>query len=125
MTELNQIYKCNVCGNMVEMVHAAGGKLVCCSQSMELQTANSREASVEKHVPVVTTANPGIKVTVGSVLHPMEDKHYIEWIEVVTSTGVERRYLKPGEKPGAEFAGAGGSFEVRAYCNIHGLWHNN
>lgn len=124
MTELNQIYKCNVCGNIVEMVHTGAGQLVCCGQPMELKKANDQDASHEKHVPVVETIDNRIKVTVGSVPHPMEEKHYIEWIEVIADGRVARKFLKPGEAPAAEFRLSGDNIEVRAYCNIHGLWHN-
>lgn len=124
MTELNQIFKCNVCGNIVEMVHSGKGQLVCCGQPMEIKKANDQEASLEKHVPVVETANYGLKVTVGSILHPMEDNHYIEWIEVVADGRTARKFLKPGEVPAAEFSVAADNIEVRAYCNLHGLWRN-
>jgi len=124
MTELNQIYKCNVCGNIVEMVHSGKGQLVCCGKPMELKTANDQDASTEKHVPVVETTADGVKVSVGSASHPMEDKHYIEWIEVITDGRTARKYLKSGDEPLAEFSLAGDNIEVRAYCNIHGLWKN-
>ncbi|ADG81323.1 desulfoferrodoxin [Thermincola potens] len=123
MTELNQIYKCNVCGNMVEIVHTGAGQLVCCGKPMELNKANEQEASMEKHVPVVEATVEGIRATVGSIKHPMEEKHYIEWIEVIDSGEVARKYLKPGDEPVAEFCLPGDNVEVRAYCNIHGLWH--
>ncbi|RJQ41323.1 MAG: desulfoferrodoxin [Nitrospiraceae bacterium] len=122
MTELNQIFKCDICGNIVEMVHSGKGQLVCCGKPMELQKANNQDASVEKHVPVVDVSGEGIKVTVGSARHPMEDKHYIEWIEIVSDDRLDRKYLKPGEPPVAEFCSNEDSFGVRAYCNIHGLW---
>lgn len=123
MTELNQIFKCNVCGNMVEMVHKGAGQLVCCGQPMELKKANDQDASIEKHVPVVEAVDGGIKVSVGSVPHPMEEKHYIEWIEIIVDGRVARKFLKPGEAPTAEFCQRGDNIEVRAYCNLHGLWH--
>ncbi len=122
MNELNQIFKCDVCGNIVEVVHAGKGQLVCCDQPMELKKANVQDASVEKHVPVVEFTSNGIKVSVGSVLHPMEDKHYIEWIEVIGAGRTERKFLKPGEEPAAEFCLKNDNLEVRAYCNLHGLW---
>lgn len=122
MTELNQIYKCNVCGNVVEMVHTGQGQLVCCNEPMVLKNANSQDASLEKHVPVVEKTAQGLKVSVGSALHPMEEKHYIEWIETIVGDRVERKYLKPGEEPVAEFSVSGTDFGVRAYCNLHGLW---
>ncbi len=122
MTSLNEVYKCNVCGNIVEMVHSGKGQLVCCGQPMELKKANDQDASLEKHVPVIEVTENGIKVAVGAVLHPMEDKHYIEWIEVIADGRIERKFLKPGDEPTAEFSKVGDSIEVRAYCNLHGLW---
>ncbi len=125
MTNLNQINKCSVCGNIVEMVHTGAGKLVCCGQPMELQVPNTQEASVEKHVPVTETLANGIKVSVGSVLHPMLEEHHIEWVEVIDGDKVERIYLKPGGEPIAEFCLTGENLQVRAYCNIHGLWQKS
>jgi len=122
MTELNQVYKCDICGNIVEMVHTGKGQLVCCEKLMELKQPNVQDASVEKHVPVVEIAGNRIKVSVGSVLHPMVDKHYIEWIEVIGGDRTERKFLKPGDEPTAEFCLNTDNFEVRAYCNLHGLW---
>lgn len=122
MTELNQIYKCDGCGNIVEVVHTGNGQLVCCEKPMRLKKANDQDAAVEKHVPVVETTDNGLKVTVGSVIHPMEEKHYIEWIEVITDNRVYRKYLKPGQEPVAEFCPVGDILEIREYCNLHGLW---
>lgn len=122
MTKLNQIYKCSVCGNMIEVVHASGGELVCCGQPMTLQVENTVEASKEKHIPVVTKIEGGIHVEVGSVQHPMEDKHYIEWIEVLMGDKkVYRKNLKPGDKPAACFKSKELAFfnvpeEEIAYC---------
>ncbi len=99
MTALNEVYKCSVCGNVVEVVHGSTGELVCCGQPMKHYVENTVDASKEKHVPVVERTADGIKVTVGSVLHPMEEKHYIEWIEVVADGRVMRKYLKPGMPP--------------------------
>ena len=139
MTELNQIYKCNICGNMVEMVHAGAGELVCCGQPMMLMKENTVDAAKEKHVPVIeTTENQGfsesqkskisvktktgIKVKVGSVPHPMEQAHYIEWIEILADGKAYRKYLKPGDKPEAEFCVDAKKIIAREYCNLHGLW---
>ena len=122
MTEINQIYKCGVCGNIVEMVHAGKGQLVCCGQPMELKKANDQDASLEKHVPVVEATDGKIKVAVGSVSHPMQEEHFIEWIEVIADGRTARKYLKPGDEPAAEFSVASDNIEVRAYCNLHGLW---
>jgi superoxide reductase len=122
MTEINQIYKCAVCGNIVQVLHAGQGELVCCGQPMRLQTENSVDASLEKHVPVVEKTAGGVKIKVGSVPHPMEEAHYIEWIQVVAGGIAQRKYLKPGEAPEAEFCVSGDVQLVRAYCNLHGLW---
>jgi len=117
MTKLNEIYKCEICGNIVEIVHEAGGELVCCGQPMKLMEEQAEDPEKgEKHVPVIE----GKKVKIGSVEHPMIDEHYIEWIEAVAENERARKFLKPGDKPEAEF-----SFEVkeaREYCNMHGLW---
>jgi superoxide reductase len=122
MAELHQVYKCGVCGNIVEVVHAGEGvNLVCCGQAMVLMKENSIDASKEKHVPVVEKGAT-LKVKVGSVPHPMEDKHYIEWIEVIADGRSYKKFLKAGDKPEAEFNVKADDAIVRAYCNIHGLW---
>ncbi len=121
MSERLQIYKCEVCGNVVEVQHAGRGKLVCCCKPMTLMIANSVDASFEKHVPVIERGGEELLVKVGSVPHPMEDDHYIEWIDVESEGGVCRRYLKPGNDPQASF-GAADALAARAYCNLHGLW---
>jgi superoxide reductase len=120
--ERNGIYKCEICGNVVELEAVGGGQLVCCEQPMNLMKENTVEASTEKHIPVVEKIENGFKVVVGSVEHPMEEKHYIEWIEVF-SDGVclARQYLKPGEKPEVVF-NVEKVDKARAYCNLHGLW---
>lgn len=122
MTELNQVYKCQVCGNMVEVVHGAMGELVCCGKKMILLEERDADAALEKHVPIVEKTGDEVMIKVGSVPHPMEDKHYIEWIELITSNKVYRKYLKAGEKPEAVFKTSGDIINVREYCNIHGLW---
>lgn len=122
MTELNQVYKCEVCDNIVEVLHTGVGELVCCGQPMKLQTANTEDAAEEKHVPVVEKTDTSVKVKVGSVDHPMEDDHYIEWIEVIADGRVYRQNLKPGDKPEAEFNVKSDKVIARAYCNLHGLW---
>ena len=122
MTEQRQIYKCNVCGNIVEVLHAGAGELVCCGQPMELLKEKTQDVGQEKHVPVIAKTEKGIKVKVGSVAHPMEDKHYIEWIEVMADGRVYRKFLKPGDKPEAQFEIKAKKVEAREYCNIHGLW---
>lgn len=122
MTELNQIYKCNVCGNIVELMHIGAGELVCCGVAMELQMERSEDEKYEKHKPVVEKVEGGIVVNVGSIPHPMESEHYIEWIEVLTEHRSYRKRLGPGEAPEAEFLFEAEHFEVRAYCNLHGMW---
>jgi superoxide reductase len=122
MAELNQIYKCNLCGNMVEVVHPGDGELVCCGQPMALLKENSVDASREKHVPVVTQTATGTLIKIGAVPHPMEEKHYIELIELIADGRVCRKYLKPGDKPEFEFGSKPAQYTARAYCNIHGLW---
>lgn len=122
MSKLMGIYKCEHCGNMVEVVHAGGGALVCCGDEMKLQVENTVDAAKEKHVPVVEKTAEGYRVSVGSVAHPMEEKHYIEWIELVADGKACRQFLKPGDAPVAEFCVSAVKVEVRAYCNLHGLW---
>lgn len=122
MTRLNEVYRCEVCGNIVEVVHAGVGELVCCGQPMKKMIENTVDAAREKHVPVVERTENGILVKVGSVAHPMEEKHYIEWIEVVADGRVMREFLKPGMAPEARFKCVGNTFTVREHCNLHGLW---
>jgi len=122
MTKKMEVYKCEICGNMVEMVHEGGGTLVCCGQNMTLLTENTTDAAREKHVPVVEKTADGYKVKVGSVPHPMEDKHYIEWIELIAGDVSERVFLKPGDAPEASFCTNAAGVTARAYCNLHGLW---
>lgn len=123
MGSKQQIYKCSKCGNMLEMVHYGGGPLVCCGEPMALLEENSVDAAEEKHVPVVSKVADGYKVIVGSVAHPMEEKHYIEWIElIVDGILVYRKHLQPGEAPEALFSVSGSDIKARAYCNLHGLW---
>jgi len=122
MTELKQIYRCNVCGNIVEMLHASDGELVCCEEPMELLKEKTEDVGREKHVPIVEKTETGIMVKVNSVPHPMEKEHYIEWIEIIADEKVYRKFLKPGDKPEAEFCIEAEKVEAREYCNIHGLW---
>jgi len=122
MVQLKQIYKCNICGNIVEVLHVGGGTLVCCGQPMELLKEKTEDAGMEKHVPVIEKTEKGVKVKVGSVPHPMEEKHYIEWIELIVDGQSFRKFLKPGDLPEAEFAVQGKNLEAREYCNLHGLW---
>ncbi|MBU0757074.1 MAG: desulfoferrodoxin [Nanoarchaeota archaeon] len=122
MVKLNEIYKCNVCGNMVEVVSVGGGQLVCCGQPMENLVEKTADQGLEKHVPVVEKTEDGVKVTVGSVPHPMEDAHFIQFIEVLADEKVYRKYLKPGAPAVAEFCVKADEIIAREYCNLHGLW---
>ena len=122
MTKKLQVYKCEVCGNIVEVLHEGAGELVCCDQPMKLMEEQTEEQGKEKHVPVVEKTDAGIKVKVGSVPHPMEEKHYIEWIELRTKKGTLKKFLNPGEKPEAEFEIKEDILGAREYCNVHGLW---
>jgi superoxide reductase len=122
MTEKLQVYKCEVCGNIVEVVHAGKGQLVCCGQPMKLMTENTVDAAKEKHVPVIEKTASGYKVKVGNVAHPMEEKHYIEWIQLIADGRSYRKFLKPGETPEANFDVQAGNVAAREYCNLHGLW---
>lgn len=122
MPQRRQVYKCDVCGNIVEVLHGGDGDLVCCGEDMKLLSENVVDAAKEKHVPVVESAGDGVKVKVGSSPHPMEDKHYIEWIEIIIGDESSRHYLKPGESPEAVFQGVDGDITAREYCNLHGLW---
>jgi len=122
MTDRLQIYKCGTCGNIVEVLHAGKGKLVCCGEPMKQFVENAVEAATEKHVPVVEKTSDGFKVKVGSTAHPMEEDHYIEWIEAVVDGIAYRRFLSPGNQAEAEFCIDGESITAREYCSLHGLW---
>jgi superoxide reductase len=116
------IYKCETCGNIVEVVHAADCEMDCCGGTMKLVVENTTDASREKHVPVIEKTANGYKVKIGSVPHPMEEKHYIEWIELIADGRAYRQFLKPGMAPEAEFCVSAASVIAREYCNIHSLW---
>jgi superoxide reductase len=122
MTKILQIYKCEVCGNIVEVLHGGRGELVCCGLPMDLYEENTVDAAKEKHVPVIEKTAGAVKVKVGSVPHPMAEDHYIEWIEVIDGGDVYRRVLKPGGLPEATFSVKGADVTARDYCNLHGLW---
>jgi superoxide reductase len=122
MTEKLQVYKCEVCGNIVEVLHAGKGQLVCCGQPMKLMTENTVDAAKEKHVPVIEKTAKGFKVKVGSVAHPMEEKHYIEWIQLIADGRAYRKFLDPGDTPEADFEVSAAKVAAREYCNLHGLW---
>ena len=123
MTNLREIYKCNVCGNIVEVLNTGIGELVCCGQPMELQKEKTEDAATEKHVPYIEKTNNGILVKIGQNQdHPMLDEHYIQWIQVIADGASYRKFLKPGDKPQAEFEIRADKIQAREYCNIHGLW---
>ena len=122
MAERLEIYKCEACGNIVEVVHGGGGELVCCGEPMKLYQENTVDAAKEKHVPVIEKINGGYKVRVGSVAHPMEAKHYIEWIEILADGKAYRKFLNPGDAPEAVFMIDAAKVTAREYCNLHGLW---
>ena len=123
MAKIHEVYKCEICGNIIEVVFASQGQFVCCGQPMTLQVENTVDASQEKHVPVITKIDGGVRVTVGSVEHPMIPEHYIEWIQIITEDGKSyRKFLKPGEPPVAEFCVDAEVVTAREYCNLHGLW---
>ena len=122
MTKRLEIYKCEVCGNIVEMMHEGAGELVCCGQPMKRYVENTVDAAKEKHVPMVEKTAEGLMVHVGSVPHPMEAKHYIEWVELIADGKAYRQFLKPGDAPQALFCITPDKFTAREYCNIHGLW---
>ncbi|VVB78694.1 Superoxide reductase [uncultured archaeon] len=124
MTQKNEIYKCEVCGNIIEVLHEGGGELVCCGQPMKLLNENTVDASLEKHVPIIEKTKKGFLVKIGSVPHPMEEKHYIEWIELIADNLVYRKSLNPGDKPEAEFCIDAKTFSAREHCNLHGLWRS-
>ena len=122
MTKRLQVYKCDKCGNIVEILHEGAGQLVCCNEPMKLMEENTVDAAKEKHVPVIEKTADGIFVKVGSVPHPMEEKHYIELIELHAQGQILRQYLTPGSKPEALFKVTVDNPVARAYCNLHGLW---
>jgi superoxide reductase len=133
MTEKNQIYRCNVCGNVVEVLHTGVGQLVCCNQPMEPLQEKNKDEGLEKHVPVIEElpsnacqGRDGVKIKIGATPHPMEEKHYIEWIEIIPEDGKRgKKFLKPNDKPEVEFYTRQKIIGARAYCNVHGLWKSN
>ena len=125
MTELKQIYKCTICGNIVEVLHAGVGELVCCNQSMELLIEKTSDVGLEKHVPVIERTETGVKVKVGDIPHPMEQNHYIEFIEIIADGKTCKKHLNPGDNPEAEFKITSEKIEAREYCTVHGLWKSN
>lgn len=125
MTKIREIYKCKVCGNIIEVLHTGVGELVCCDEPMQKQEEKTEDASTEKHVPYIEKTNDGILVKIGQNQdHPMEEKHYIEWIQLIADGKTYRQFLKPGDKPQALFCINADEVEAREYCNVHGLWQN-
>jgi len=122
MAKKLEIYKCTVCGNIVEVLHGGVGELVCCGKPMQLLDEKTADATTEKHVPVIEKNDGGYKVKVGSVPHPMEEKHYIEWIELLADGKAYRQFLEPGAAPEAVFSVQADSVSAREHCNVHGLW---
>lgn len=118
----NEIYKCNICNNIVEVLNVGGGELVCCGQPMELLKGKTEDAGLEKHVPVIEKTDTRIKVKVGSIPHPMTEEHHIQWIEIIADGRIYRGFLKPGDRPEAEFEIKAEEIVAREYCNLHGLW---
>lgn len=117
-----EIYKCDTCGNIVEVLHGGIGDMACCGKLMKRLDEKTADAATEKHVPVIEKIDGGYKVTVGSVSHPMEEKHYIEWIELLTDEKAYMEFLKPGMAPEATFLVEGNAVSAREHCNVHGLW---
>ena len=122
MAQRLEVYKCDLCGNIIEVMHGGGGTLVCCGEDMKLQVEGTVDAAREKHVPVIHKTATGYKVVVGSTLHPMEEKHWIEFIELIADGKVYRQNLKPGQAPEATFCVQADNVSAREYCNLHGLW---
>ncbi|MBN1649024.1 MAG: desulfoferrodoxin [Spirochaetales bacterium] len=119
---MKKVYKCDICGNLVELLVEGGGELVCCGQPMTLQVEKTADAATEKHVPVIEKTENGFMVTVGSTLHPMLEEHYIEYIELIADGISYKKFLKPGEKPEALFCISASRVSAREHCNVHGLW---
>lgn len=117
-----ELYKCELCGNIVEVLHAGPAALVCCNEKMKLLAENTVDAAKEKHVPVIEFGKDTITVKVGAVPHPMEEKHYIEWIELLADGKSYTQLLKPGEKPEATFPIIAKQVTAREFCNLHGQW---
>jgi superoxide reductase len=122
MAKRLEVYKCEACGNIVEVYHGGPGALVCCNEEMQLLTEKTADKTTEKHVPVIDEIEGGFKVTVGSTLHPMTDEHFIEWIELVADGKVYTQYLEPGQEPVAIFMVEAKEVYAREYCNLHGHW---
>lgn len=124
MAKRNDIYKCEICGHIIAVLHEGDGELVCCGEPMKLLKENSVDAATEKHVPVIEKIDNGYKVKIGSAPHPMEEKHFIEWIELAAGDKVYRQFLKPGQAPEAFFEIEATQVIAREHCNLHGLWRS-
>jgi len=124
MSEQFQIFKCNICGNITEILHPGSSSIVCCGEQMQILEEQTADSSTEKHVPVIEKTSDGYKIIVGSTIHPMEEKHYIEWIEIIADGISYTKFLKPGDEPVAEFKTDAKSIIAREYCNVHSLWKN-
>jgi len=122
MAQRLEVYKCDLCGNIVEVLVGSDGTLTCCDQAMTLLSENTVDAAKEKHVPVIEKIDGGVKVKVGEVAHPMEDKHFIQWIEIIADGQIYRKFLNPGDAPEAEFKVTADNIVAREYCNLHGHW---
>ena len=126
MKKINEIYICDRCNNICQILHETSGDLSCCGEEMRLLNENSIDAVIEKHIPIVEQDGVNVKIKVGEVEHPMLDNHHIEFIEVITNVNIYRKYLKFGQKPEASFTLQEDEViqKVREYCNLHGLWRN-
>lgn len=122
MTRKLEVYKCDVCGNIAEVLHPGAGKLICCGKPMRHLAENTTDAATEKHVPVIGATDDGIKATIGEVPHPMEQEHHIEWVQLIKGDHSCRIFLSPGSEPAAVFTRLDGEVVAREYCNLHGLW---
>ena len=125
MTQKREIYKCKICGNIVEVLHNGVGTLVCCGQPMNLMKEKTEEEGNEKHIQIISENEEAVNVKVSSVEHPMTEEHYIEWIEISTEKGESKKFLTPDDKPEANFPVKDKNLKTREYCNIHGLWSGN
>jgi superoxide reductase len=122
MVEKLQVYKCGVCGNIVEVLISGGGQPVCCGEPMELLVEKTKDEGFEKHVPVISIKDNKILVKIGSISHPMEKEHYIQWIEIIADGAFYHKFLNPGDKPEAEFCLKADKIIAREHCSVHGLW---
>jgi superoxide reductase len=122
MAKKSEIYKCSVCGNIIEILHEGAGTLTCCEKEMIKMEEKTSEEGNEKHKPILEKNDEGVAVKVSSIPHPMEDSHFIEWVEITTNKGTSKKFLKPGEKPEEKFPVGEEVIKVRSYCNLHGLW---